>query len=266
MNDNNLYEVTPGILWVARQPDVQEVDVDMPVPVIPIEPRTVPARRPAPVQPAPARPAVKIPVAVAVARSVGSPVDWAKVVNAPAPERFTWAIFQPITLPDPAFPVPVVDLGDYYFSAVRPFGKHYLDFRTFNQRPREWAAISDGLLEDASTKLRRMVVPTPEQCRLVEHTITEEEYAWLMGALWQVYAEPRGYPAIVRDFVGETSRRAEWDRAPDDWAAAVQALRLENEKKEAEAREAKEKARLKRDRQAHELAYGGDGISIDYGS
>lgn len=260
MNNNGkthvAYEMTPGITFIAvpEAPEVVEV---------------------------PERKVLTIPTTVAVARSVGSPVEWTRTVNAPAPERFTWAIFQPLKRPDPAFPVPRVDLGDYYFNTVQPFGKHYLNFNIFRQRPREWATVGDKLLQEASTKLGHMVAPTPEQRRLIAHTITEDEYGWLMGALWQLFAEPSGYPAVVRDFVDKTSQQtSRWpDDAPSvrqlvqatiDWAARIEALRLENEQREAEAREreaaAKEKARLERDRRARELAYGGDGISIDYGS
>jgi hypothetical protein len=67
-----------------------------------------------------------VPVAVAVARVIGQPVEWAEVVPVERPERLCWAQFEPVQHPDPFLPVPLAAFSEPLWAKLRKWGQHFM--------------------------------------------------------------------------------------------------------------------------------------------
>jgi hypothetical protein len=177
-----------------------------------------------------------ISLTVAVARTIGRPVDFAKRLPVPAVGRFVWCQFQPVRRPDPFLPMPLVDFGQSFFEKYRTWGRHYTGFSYSDIEG--WSREAEGILDTLQYQLR-------------DEALTANELAWLMSMLWQVYAQPRRQPDVVTEAL--EAIEAEKDRQ-EAHRQRVRGLELARLQAAWEDQERQRKAQEEQERRAAAMA------------
>jgi len=190
-----------------------------------------------------------IPASVSLSRIIRHPVERYEVWRgADLAEDWTWIEFEPVRLPDPFLPVPLLDYGEDFFEAMAVYGTHYIRYGRSGFSA--WWAEAEKRIKHVAESLRGFPF-------IPELTATR-----VITGLWETAANPAKPPKAVATIKDRLYReRMEAMRA----AEREQQARAEAVAKQTAARKAEaERRRLARDAEAKRLAYGGDGISIAY--